>query len=219
MNFFSEHFDMKFILEELQKQYNERKHLLCDVNYNILMTQRKKEGGLSTYEENLLDKQKKIIMHMKNNYQKLNNINYIKYYLPYCVQPKTNNTDICVLKNGYQKNVKKKNILRELNLRKRLVEEKIDNFVKKYTGKIKRGNIMHKKMSQLYEEKSRIEIFIKSKRDNKIKFDHVIGDIAFFDCHTNVLLENAILVKNSVERRVPWIFIQSGNVLFFREKS
>ncbi|VUZ94827.1 conserved Plasmodium protein, unknown function [Plasmodium vivax] len=216
MNFFSEDFNMASVLEELQRHYSERKHLLSEVNHEVLATQKRREG-LSKYEANLLQKQTQIILHMRNSYQKLNNVNYVKYHLPYCVQPKTNNTDMCASKNGLQKNAKKKNILRELNVRKRLAEYKVDHFVRKYTGKIKGSNLLHTQMAQLYEEKSAVEIFVKSERGDRNSFDHIVGHIVFFDYRANVLLENAVLVAASGERRFPWMFIQSGSILFLRK--
>ncbi|KJP88591.1 hypothetical protein AK88_01671 [Plasmodium fragile] len=207
MNLFSEEFNMASILEELQRNYNDRKHLLSEVNHDVLSTHKRREG-LSKYEANLLHKQTHIILYMRDNYQKLNNVSYVKYHLPYCVQPKTNNTDMCASKNGLQKNAKKKNILRELNVRKKIAEYKVDHFVRKYTGKIKGSNIMHTQLAQLYEQKSAVEIFVKSQRGDNNNFDLIIGHIVFFDYRANVLLENAVLLAASGERRCPWMFIQ-----------
>ncbi|ANQ07575.1 Uncharacterized protein PCOAH_00017080 [Plasmodium coatneyi] len=208
MNFFSEDFNLASVLEELKRHYNERKHLLSEVNYDVLSTHKRRED-LNKYETNLLHKQTQIILHMRNNYQRLNNVSYVKYHLPYCVQPKTNNTDMCASKNGLQKNAKKKNILRELNLRKKIAQYKVDHFVRKYTGKIKGSNIMHTQMAQLYEEKSTIEIFVKSNSGDRNNFDLIVGHIVFFDYRANVLLENVVQFTASGERRhLPWMFIQ-----------
>ncbi|EUD68035.1 hypothetical protein C922_01647 [Plasmodium inui San Antonio 1] len=218
MNFFSEDFNMASVLEELQRHYKERKHLLSEVNHDVLATHKRREG-LSKYEANLLHKQTQIILYMRNSYQSLNNVSYVKYHLPYCVQPKTNNTDICASKNGLQKNAKKKNILRELNVRKRLAEYKVAHFVKKYTGKIKGINIMHTQMAQLYEEKSTIEIFVKSGGDRN-SFDLIVGHIVFFDYRANVLLENVVLVvreigkgRNIIRHSPPAFFHFAKNVV------
>lgn len=216
MNFFSEDFNLASVLEILKSNYNERKHLLSEVNCDILSTQKRMEG-LSKYEVNLLKKQTQIILYMRNGYQRLNNVSYVKYHLPYCVQPKTNNTDICESKNGLQKNAKKKNFLRELNLRKKIAQYKVDHFVRKYTGKIKGSNIIHTQMAELYEEKSAVEIFVKSKRDGKNNFDLIVGHIVFFDYRANVLLQNVVQFVASGERRLPWMFIQSGSILFLRK--
>ncbi|KNG74508.1 hypothetical protein PFMG_00604 [Plasmodium falciparum IGH-CR14] len=142
----------------------------------------------------------------KINYKKLNNINYVKYFLPLCIQPKTNNTDKCLSERDvYMKNFKKKNILRELHVKKRLTEYRINQFIEKYTGKFLKNNVLHKQISKIYNNKSKIEIFIKG--DN-FSYNRVIGDIAFFDSKPNVLLENVKYINNLNERKVPWIFIQ-----------
>ncbi|CRG99422.1 conserved Plasmodium protein, unknown function [Plasmodium relictum] len=206
INLFSENFDMKCVLEEIEKNFDKRKHLLCDIN-NVILNSQRKTNSLDKYEENLIDKQIKIIIHTKINYKKLNNINYVKYYLPYCIQPKTNNTNLCLTKSIYQKNIKQ-SILRELNTKKKVVEYRINYFIKKYTGKYKKKNILHKQISQIYNEKSKIEIYIKNKKNGKIKFNKVIGDIVFFDHNINILLENAIFNDNSNKQKIPWIFIQ-----------
>ncbi|SCQ16198.1 conserved Plasmodium protein, unknown function [Plasmodium ovale] len=217
MNLFSESFNMNYVLKAMEKNFDERKHLLCDVNRDILSSQRKKQG-LNKYEQNLIEKQTQILIHGRGNYKKLNNINYVKYFLPYCVQPKTNNTNMCLSKNINQKNSKKQNILRELHIKKKVTEYKIDHFVKKYTGKFKRKNILHTQISKLYSEKYAVEICIKNRTNNKICFDVVIGDIVFFDHKPNLLLENVTLVNNEKQKNVPWIFIQSDSIFFLKKK-
>ncbi|CRG96758.1 conserved Plasmodium protein, unknown function [Plasmodium gallinaceum] len=196
INLFSENFDMKYVLEEIEKNFDKRKHLLCDINNVVLNSERKKKF-IDNYEEKLIDKQIKIIINTKMNYKKLNNINYVKYYLPYCIQPKTNNTNLCLTKNIHNKNTKQ-SILRELNTKKKEVEFKIKHFIKKYTGRYKKKSILHKQISQLFKEKSKIELYIKNKKNTKINFNKVIGDIAFFDHNINLLLENVIFNSCSI---------------------
>ncbi|SBT70984.1 conserved Plasmodium protein, unknown function [Plasmodium malariae] len=216
MNLFCENFDMNYVLDELKKNFDKRKHLMCDINDYILSSEKKKKD-LNEYEENLIEKQTKILTHTKTNYKKLNNINYVKYYLPYCIQPKTNNTNMCLRKNSYLKNSKKQNILRELNIKKKLTEYKIDRFIKKYTGKFKTKSILHKQISEIYKEKCKIEICIKNKKNSMLNFNVAIGHIAFFDYKENILLENVTFVNNSNEKKLPWIFIQSSSIMFFKK--
>ncbi|KOB63053.1 hypothetical protein PFHG_04854 [Plasmodium falciparum HB3] len=168
---------------------------ICDINENILISEKNKTS-IDIYEKHLIEKQIQILKKNKINYKKLNNINYVKYFLPLCIQPKTNNTDKCLSERDvYMKNFKKKNILRELHVKKRLTEYRINQFIEKYTGKFLKNNVLHKQISKIYNNKSKIEIFIKG--DN-FSYNRVIGDIAFFDSKPNVLLEN---VKYIVRKR------------------
>ncbi|EAA15351.1 hypothetical protein [Plasmodium yoelii yoelii] len=215
INLFSEHFSMDYVLEQLFNKFDAKKHLLCDINNKILNSQRIK-NKLNKYQDNLIHNQTNIILHTKYNYNKLANINYVKYYLPYCIQPKTNNTDICSPKKDFQKYTKKQNILREVNIKKKLTQYRIIEFIKKYTGnifystflkivkyliiiifligKIKSDNILHKEVSKLYNKNSRIEIYLKNGKYNKTYFDIAIGNIVFFDCLINILLEDVTYI-------------------------
>lgn len=258
INLFSENFSMNYVLDQLFNKFDEKKHLLCDINNEILNSQRRKKK-LNKYEHNLIHNQTNIILHTKYNYNKLTNINYVKYYLPYCIQPKTNNTDICPLKKCFQKYTKKESItpyfyiyifimhrhvhthidcifffsldiLREVNIKKKLTQYRIIEFIKKYTGntiylfyliffklgnifysafltiveylliiifligKIKSDNILHKEVSKLYNKNSRIEIYLKNGKYNKTYFDIAIGNIVFFDCLINILLEDVTYI-------------------------
>ncbi|SCM20297.1 conserved Plasmodium protein, unknown function [Plasmodium chabaudi adami] len=207
INLFSESFSMNYVLEQLSNKFDEKKDLLCDINNEILNSQRRKKN-LNKYEDELIRNQTNIILHTKYNYNKLSNINYVKYYLPYCIQPKTNNTDICPSKNDFQKYTKKQNILREVNIKKKLTQYRIIEFVKKYTGKIKSNNILHKEVSKLYNKRSRIEIYIKNGKYNKAYFDIAIGNIVFFDGLINILLEDVTYISDGKSQHIPWIFIQ-----------
>ncbi|CXI33822.1 conserved Plasmodium protein, unknown function [Plasmodium berghei] len=207
INLFSENFSMNYVLDQLFNKFDEKKHLLCDINNEILNSQRRKKK-LNKYEHNLIHNQTNIILHTKYNYNKLTNINYVKYYLPYCIQPKTNNTDICPLKKCFQKYTKKENILREVNIKKKLTQYRIIEFIKKYTGKIKSDNILHKEVSKLYNKNSRIEIYLKNGKYNKTYFDIAIGNIVFFDCLINILLEDVTYISGGKPQHIPWIFIQ-----------
>ncbi|WBY56790.1 hypothetical protein Py17XNL_000801813 [Plasmodium yoelii yoelii] len=207
INLFSEHFSMDYVLEQLFNKFDAKKHLLCDINNKILNSQRIK-NKLNKYQDNLIHNQTNIILHTKYNYNKLANINYVKYYLPYCIQPKTNNTDICSPKKDFQKYTKKQNILREVNIKKKLTQYRIIEFIKKYTGKIKSDNILHKEVSKLYNKNSRIEIYLKNGKYNKTYFDIAIGNIVFFDCLINILLEDVTYISGGKPQHIPWIFIQ-----------
>nr|SPJ13560.1 conserved Plasmodium protein, unknown function [Plasmodium sp. DRC-Itaito] len=216
LNLFKENFDMMYVIEEIETNLHEKKHLLCDINEDILISEKNKTS-IDIYEKHLIEKQIQILKKNKMNYNKLNNINYVKYFLPLCIQPKTNNTDKCLSeKDVYMKNFKKKNILRELHVKKRLTEYRINQFIQKYTGKFLKNNMLHKQISKIYNNKSKIEIFIKG--DN-FSYNRAIGDIAFFDSKPNVLLENVKYINNLNEKKVPWIFIQSGSILFLRQYS
>ncbi|VWU51066.1 conserved protein, unknown function, partial [Hepatocystis sp. ex Piliocolobus tephrosceles] len=189
MNLFCKEFDMNYVIEQQKKNFKQRKNILSDFNSEILNVQRNKKN-IDKYKKNLIDKQIQIITQTKFNYKKLNNINDIKYYLPYCIQPKTNNTDPCLSENIYEKNRKKQNILRELKIKKKLTEYKINHFLKKYTGKIPINNILYKELAKLYNEQSPVEIYVANKKNNKKKIDVVVGYVTFFDLNLNLLLEN-----------------------------
>ncbi|KAI4839444.1 hypothetical protein MKS88_001996 [Plasmodium brasilianum] len=99
------------------------------------------------------------------------------------------------LKKNFDKRKHLMYILRELNIKKKLTEYKIDRFIKKYTGKFKTKSILHKQISEIYKEKCKIEICIKNKKNSMLNFNVAIGHIAFFDYKENILLENVTITQ------------------------
>lgn len=230
MNLFSEKFNMKYVLEKMETDFLKNKDLLYHTS-NQSLNLDTSSSGKNIYENDMKEKQKQIIKQARMNYKRLNNINYVKYYLPYSIQPETNNTNVAETKQLYKANFKQ-SILKELQMKKQMAEYKISNFIKRHTGQFKGRNVLHTQVSKLYKKKKQIEIFLKNKRctinditenngnkdeNEKTQFTKVIGNIVFFDKQINVLIQDAIIKNNNTDRKVPWVFIQSDSIVLLRE--
>lgn len=151
MNLFSEKFDMKYVLEKMEPDFLKNNDLLYHLS-NQLLNLDISSNEKNVYENNMQEKQKQIIKQARLNYKKLNNINYVKYYLPYSIQPETNNTNVTETRQHYKINFKQ-SIMKELQMKKQMAEYKISNFIKKYTGQFKGNNVLHTQVSKLYKKK------------------------------------------------------------------
>lgn len=215
MNVFSSKFDMKYVLEQISNNFEEDKHLLCEISSSFLNDPKNKDPN-HLMERNLKEKQNAILKNSKTTYAKLNNICYVKYYLPYSVQPQTINTNSSTTKkNAY--NIKQ-NILRELHLRKRTAKHKIEHFVKRFTGALNNRSVLQKELSIIYKNKSKVKVFIKNQNQkNSTRYRIVIGTPSFFDKYSNLLLEDVMLQNDGHKWNIPWMFIQGDSIVFLKK--